>query len=426
MKRHDSFAATLLIAMLAGGATAAPFTSGSTGVDGALEFPVGDGSPSTVVFDPATNVPPLDVDGDGVYHFTTVTIPANVTVRLRADKCGFKPLFWLASGAVTIAGTLDLSGEDPAELPAGTITYPTIPGPGGFPGGVASVSPETLGSPGFGPGGGIVQGYEGSHATGGARTFFSPAVYGTEFLVPLIGGSGGAGGPYPQGTYTTVFTGGAGGGAILIASDVSIAVSGTINAQGGISPGRAGEPDGAHGQGGFSGDGAGGAIRLLAPSVVGEGSLLAGQTDTRFSYGGLGRVRIESDNPTGFSGSIVGVSRRVTLHHEAALGLPSQMVPQQIRTARVGGETIPMLPTGAFTPPDALIGSDQPVLVEFEASNIPLDATVTLYLFAGGQMLPPVVADPLTGTVANSTTTLSTTFPTGLTKGIVTATWIPQ
>ncbi|MBI1291094.1 hypothetical protein GC173_07600 [bacterium] len=426
MKRHDSFTATLLIAMLAGVATAAPFTSGSTGVDGPLDFPVGDGSPRTVVFDPATNVPPVDVDGDGVYHFTTVTIPQNVTVRLRADKCGFKPLFWLASGAVNIAGTLDLSGEDPTEFPAGTITYPTIPGPGGFPGGVASVSPETLGSPGFGPGGGIFQGYEGSHATGGAFTFFNPTVYGTEFLVPLIGGSGGAGGPYPQGTFTTVFTGGAGGGAILIASDLSIVVSGTVNAQGGISPGRAGEPNGGDGQGGFSGDGAGGAIRLMAPSVVGSGSLIAGHNDFRFFYGGLGRVRIESNDPTEFTGTIVGVSRRVTLHPGAVLGLPSQVAPPRISAVRIAGQNVPVLPSGAFTPPDVAIGSDQPVLVELEARNIPLDATVTLYLFSEGQLLAPLVADPLVGTAASSTATLSATFPAGLSKGIVTATWTPQ
>jgi hypothetical protein len=45
------------------------FDSGSTGADGALTFAVPAGS--TVTFDPTTFDPPLDPDGDNVFHFTT-------------------------------------------------------------------------------------------------------------------------------------------------------------------------------------------------------------------------------------------------------------------------------------------------------------------------------------------------------------------
>src|SRR5688572_1021476 len=103
----------LTLGMIALGTVAAmaqTFTSGSTGADGALDF--SGTPPGTVIdFDPTTFTPALDADGDSVYHFTTITIPADVTVRLRATKAGAAPLHWLATGAVVIDGTLDLNGD---------------------------------------------------------------------------------------------------------------------------------------------------------------------------------------------------------------------------------------------------------------------------------------------------------------------------
>ena len=87
------------------------FVSGSTGIDGALDF-TGAQPGDVIEFDPRTFIPPLDEDGDSVYHFTTITIPAGVIVRLRADKAGYAPIHWLATGAVVINGTLDLSGNN--------------------------------------------------------------------------------------------------------------------------------------------------------------------------------------------------------------------------------------------------------------------------------------------------------------------------
>jgi hypothetical protein len=79
-------------------AMAQTFTSGSTGADGALNLT--GTPPGTVIdFDPAAFTPALDTDGDSVYHFTTITIAANVMVRLRANKAGAAPIHWLATGA---------------------------------------------------------------------------------------------------------------------------------------------------------------------------------------------------------------------------------------------------------------------------------------------------------------------------------------
>ena len=89
-------------------AGAQTFDSTSDGSDGAYT-PV-----ASEVFDPVALG--LDLDGDNVFQFTTVTIPAGVTVTLRADKLNMAPVFWLASGAIQIDGTIDLSGGSFAVL----------------------------------------------------------------------------------------------------------------------------------------------------------------------------------------------------------------------------------------------------------------------------------------------------------------------
>src|SRR6202795_646291 len=89
--------------LLTAGAGAQPFASGSTGADGAYNPTVsGD-------FDPAALG--LNAAGDNVFNFTTINIPAGVTIRLRGTKVRNLPVVWLATGNVTIAGTLNLNGD---------------------------------------------------------------------------------------------------------------------------------------------------------------------------------------------------------------------------------------------------------------------------------------------------------------------------
>src|SRR5919108_2609404 len=68
--------------------------SGSTGADGA--------------FSPTANVT-LTLPPSGVFNFTTVNIPAGVTVRF-ARNAANTPVTMLATGNVTIVGTIDVSG----------------------------------------------------------------------------------------------------------------------------------------------------------------------------------------------------------------------------------------------------------------------------------------------------------------------------
>jgi len=171
------------------------FNSGSTGADGALNLT----TPETIEFDPVTLG--LDTDGDNIYHFTTITITAGVTVRLTARKIN-GPVFWLAKGAVQIDGTINLDGEPGYTVSANFTRTPSVPGAGGYPGGVGNVG-NSPAQPGAGPGGGLNALLNTYAQTGGGAGYSTSgqghegregAIYGNNFLVPLIGGSGGGGG----------------------------------------------------------------------------------------------------------------------------------------------------------------------------------------------------------------------------------------
>src|SRR5260221_505755 len=245
-----ALAATLAAAGLYG-----QFNSGSNGSDGALSF----ATPGTVDFDPVALG--KDADGDNIFHFTTINIAAGVTVKLRASKLRNSSVVWLASGPVTIAGTLDLSGGDGGAA-ANAPHAPAEPGPGGYAGGAGGrvgAAASAGAGPGGGPGGGGgLPGCGGSH---GLAAGSCGVAYGNPLLIPLRGGSGGGGGSAlsnsPGGN------GGAGGGAIQIASSGTITVSGAILADGGAG--------GVCNGGRVGGGGRGGGYQPQAPAHTGTG-----------------------------------------------------------------------------------------------------------------------------------------------------------
>lgn len=110
--------------------------SGSNGSDGALNL--NSSTPGVVngvlVFDPVALK--LDPDGDNVYHFTTINI-SGISVVFQANKMRNPgPVIFLASGAVTLQGGINFNGENghPSDSNQ-SIRRPSVPGPGGFPGG---------------------------------------------------------------------------------------------------------------------------------------------------------------------------------------------------------------------------------------------------------------------------------------------------
>jgi len=256
----------LLLIGLSMGAKGAAFDSGSTGADGPLHV---------------TNNLTLPLPPNGVFNFTTIEVDSSATLRFSRNEFN-TPVFLLATGNVTINGSIDVSGYPALSSVGGEG------GPGGFDGG----NPSAGGLPpsdGYGPGGGNGGTTSfGSIVTDSARsgTYAVPTSYsvsnqyGNVLLDPLVGGSGGGG--------NTIGGGGGGGGAILIASSTQISIpapnTSRIVAYGGSGSGSP--------QFGSWNYGSGGAIRLVAPRVTGSGWLHAyGQ-----GVGGEGRIRIDTQD----------------------------------------------------------------------------------------------------------------------------------
>ncbi len=413
--------------LLTGLSAQAAFSSGSTGADG----PYAPTSSTTLTPPPS-----------GVFNFTTITIPAGVTVTL-APNATNTPATLLATGDVTIAGTLDLSGKPGgAGVPGGTVTAPNggLPGPGGGLGGSGSVgSVSTTGGRGIGPGGGTPgsqqfttripdcagagAGHNGAGGNGVAGNFTScnppggPG-YGGPRLLPLLGGSGGGGGSSAFGS--TAGGGGGGGGALLLASSTEITLTGTIRANGG----NGGSFSSEFYNGGAGGGGSGGAIRLVTPLLSGSGGSIqvTGGTggsppcfnngDAGYACGSTGgagapgRIRLEADTLSLAAAFTVSPS-------QGPLGTVTLSGAPSLQFTSVAGLPAPAIPQGSYLTPDVNIpaGFTNPVAIVLQASQIPLGTVVTVTstpLQAGGSSATGV----LTGTLAASTVSVNLTLPT--------------
>lgn len=386
------------------------FNSGSTGADGA--------------FAPAANQT-IQVPANGVFNFTTVNVPAGVTVTFTRNAQN-TPVTILASGNITIAGSLVFSGQ-----PGATSGSGGLGGPGGFDGGLGGFGlPIYSGNPGQGPGGGTAGKKGTTYGAGGGGGGFNAVGangggqagsfglggpnYGTNTLLPLIGGSGGGGG----GAITTNrgASGGGGGGAILIASSgtITFSGSGTINAQGG-NGGSAPTQSGFGGGGG----GSGGAIRLIANLISGAATLNGNGGAAGGCYnggcgglGGIGYVRVEAYDYSAFTPS--GSPSNISYASPNPVSLTT--VPQ-LRIASVAGIAAPSSPLGSFQGvPDVLVPAAQanPVSIALEAANIPVGTVVQLTLTPGSGARTTVSSSGLAGTEAASTATASLTLPSGM------------
>ena len=418
------------------------FSSGSDGSDGAFDL-TGTASGSTVTFVPANF--PGDQHNLNKFNFTSVVVPAGVTVRLSAKNIN-GPVYWLVSGDVDVEGTIDLSGQ--AGLPASQILdgrrRQLDAGVGGYSGGTggnanAPLSPsQPVAQNGDGPGGGAA----GSVCNPTSSGTYPPSggtFSGDSFLVPLIGGSGGGGGlffgnPSPYGA-----SGGAGGGALFIASSTTITVNGTINANGGIGGNGGTTPTttnsgclGSYYAEGWGGGGSGGGIRLVANTIAGSGTVtaLGGSTATVIfplnpqvfpqTNGGNGVVRIEAFTDS-FTGTISGVQSTGT-PNSAFLLLPSTP-PPSVNVVSVNSAPIPASPTASLTTPDATINTSSPVTITVQASYIPVGTVLTLQVFSDNNTDQTVQTTALAGTLQSSTATATVTFPSGYALNYVKATW---
>lgn len=278
----------------------------------------------------------LDLPADGIFNFTTVDVPSNVTIRFRSNAAN-TPVYLRATGAVSIAGVIDVSagGVSLADLANPNLGYirpatTATGGPGGGTGGIGGIGDTTCvpsstqvcraADPGTGPSPGqpgptpthsgvkvygIAGGGGGMATAGEAAVRYTTGVDGSpavSFPTSLVGGSGGGGG---SGWY--FFTnqlgggaGGGGGGALEISTSGAISLGGSLLALGG-NGGWAFANSG--GQGGPGGGGSGGNIRLLGGSVT---LLPEARIDTTGGYGGGLSTQTYPNNPQGFENGARG------------------------------------------------------------------------------------------------------------------------
>jgi hypothetical protein len=405
--RRVAVPAVLSVAAMLPAGVACAFGSGSTGADGAFNP-----SASAVVSLPA----------NGIFNFTTVNIPAGVTVTFQRNATN-TPVVILATGDVVIAGAIDVSGtESVGNTLFGNDGQPGLGGPGGYDGGrgapVLGALP-LIGGFGLGPGGGgpgqSGPGGGGGHATAGlngsAGGGGGPA-YGSIFIQPLLGGSGGGGGGSGQVATIRPQGGGGGGGAILIASSGTIVLqtTGVIRANGGASgPTISIAGNNAN----CGGGGSGGAIRLVANAIQGNGVLEAvGGSGSALNCGAAGgdgapgRIRIEGE--------------QISYANAATRPVPSADLPgalflsgqPSLRITSVAGVAAPASPTGNM---DVTLPASaaNPAAVAFETTGVPPGSTVRLVVTPPFGEPTTAESTPLSGTTASASATASVTIPSG-------------
>lgn len=395
--RYISILAAIALIFLSSMAYGGQFSSGSTGALGA--------------FNPAADTE-LQLPADGVFNFTTVTIPSGVKVTFKKNAAN-TPVYMLATGDVIVAGTISVNGADGASSTAGKG------GPGGYDGGYGG-GPTSSGGVGLGPGGGATigamigsthwgsgGGYGTAGGTGGYSGYTTPGgvVYGNERILPVIGGSGGGGAGGGSGTSYPGAGGGGGAGALVIASSGTITVTGSITATGGRGVNINNYCIG--------GGGSGGAIKLIANTIAGNGTIFATGAPSAYgsaAYGGNGRIRLEA----------VQITRTTGTTPAYTYGMPGPVFiakTPSLRISAVGGLDVPSSPTGSYATPDITLPSatTNPVEVRLSASNIPLGTTISVSAIPLSGSAVNVTSSALSGTIDSSTASasvnLSTNYP---------------
>ncbi len=354
----------------------AQVNSGSNGSDGALN------PTANLVIDMADHP-------DGIYHYTSVNIPAGVTLSF-IPNAGNKPVVWLVQGDCVIDGTVDVSGKNAGDGAGGSG------GPGGWKGGNSSNNPSS----GQGPGGGEIGAFGGNASFGntGAKINYQStpgAIYGNNFLIPLFGGSGGGGGwdnpPNLPG-------GGGGGGAILISTSGIATINGSLTAGGGS--GCAG--------------GSGGAIRLVAAKVGGNGGIntFGGRATVFYnvSEAGSGRVRFDS-----LQNDFAGVIRGNFSQGFQPIIIPAAGQGIQLSIASIAGNAVSANPSGVLVNPDVIIPAQQtnPISIVVNCNNIPLNSEISVIVRPANGSEVQAVGINNAGTLGASTATVSLNMPRG-------------
>jgi hypothetical protein len=369
--------AVLLLAALPGSAAAQTLDvcgcAGSAQSLGAFDsnnpatFPPG--TTLNTATNPDTITIPLPPDGVLVLDSFTVSNSssnadnAQVTFSRNAANT---PVTLLVRGNVVV-GAGDYVSVNGFAGGAGTGTTAGIGGaggPGGYAGGdgaYQAVNQASVGGSGLGPGGG--SGADASAFAGGG-TFI-----GVPELRPLRGGSGGGGGRSTSASGDCSANGGGGGaGALLIAANGTIAVTGTIQANGGTPAYYPSNTSCATSGGG----GSGGGIRLVANAIAGGGRIeaLGGGGGWSSNAGLNGTIRMESFTNT-FGTNVAPVAARFPSPQPVV-----NPVNPTVRITRVQGADTPADPVGFLGQIDMIVSAPGPVQLDLATQDVPTGTDV--------------------------------------------------
>ena len=350
-----------------------------------------------------------------VFKYSSVQIDEGCTLKF-VNHPSNPPVYWLVSGDVTINGEINLDGDRGQDKGDAGVAVCAKPGPGGFAGGLSmtyncDANYFFYGGGGYGPGGAISQlrrntsdtpmltiihsvtGGGGSYATMGNSNYNRNSseagfLYGDDTLIPLIGGSGGAGYNGESFDNTSLAgggSGGAGGGAICIAAKGTVTLAGNIKARGN----RGGGYQGSIGTNFYfqGGCGSGGAVRIVADAIGGSGTIdvsslgeVNGYTDAGIhdrSIGGVGRIRLDSNNITLCNRDFSGWNVAPSLGNSDSVVLWADA---KITMLTLGGAALPSDPTYRQSGLNECVSfatAGERELV-FRTENIPTDANVVV------------------------------------------------
>ena len=313
------------------------------------------------------------------------TLRTTIAVTFRALWANATPpVIWLATGNVEIHGNVILNGETGrAQADVDNAGEEAKGGPGGFAGGLG-------GGDGYGPGGGV--GHVGSRTLSPGKY---SGVYGNQQLQPLVGGPGGGGN-----IFVGILAGGGGGCAILISSSGTIEITGSLSCDG--------DSGGFFRQPGTdnaiqAAQGSGGAIRLLANKILGDGTLSAAPE---------GRIAIEA-----FDVQDMALTTDPTVYHLNLMPTStfSKPVPT-ITITHIDGQPAATPSLGRTEMPDVIFSNAEGVTTNLECANIPVGTTLTVAVkvsINGSSETFATTSTPLSGTFEQSTATATLTLPQG-------------
>jgi hypothetical protein len=317
----------------------------------------------------------IQLPPDGVMVFNSITLrerPPYVggygqTIRFIRNAAN-TPVTLLVSGNVTIGQYVTLTVSGDAGVSGSNVGKGGLGGPGGFRGGDGAyqlVNFARMGGAGSGPGGGA-GGNDTYYANGhGANASF----VGAPDLLPLIGGSGaGGGGSTNSIPGCGAGGGGGGGGALLIAADGTIAIAGTIVADG-ASGGSYTDPTCSS----YGGGGSGGAIRLLATTLSGNGNIYARGGSNGVGTVAKGAIRLEALNNTMTVGQTDPIASRAP-----GPGPIVNPITPTVAITTVGGQPVPSPPQGGLGNVDLVLAAPGQTSIGFETSGVPTGTTVAV------------------------------------------------